>query len=97
MSRLESSSIARRVGLVSLLGALLFASGCAETFGEHINDHRNCIGQAQIEPRKVDLCIRNTNGHRDRIDVCLRDEMVLDHPIDVLDECVETYAQREKH
>jgi hypothetical protein len=89
---------ARRFQLAILvLSLLVVVAGCAETFGEHIDDHRNCIGEAQIEPAKVDLCIRNTNGHRDRIEVCLRDEMVLDHPIDVLDECVETYAQREKH
>jgi hypothetical protein len=97
MKRLESSRIASGVGLVSLLAALLFVAGCAETFGEHISDHRNCIGAAQIEPEKVDLCIRNTNGHRDRIDICLRDEMILEHQIDALHECVENYVQRENH
>ena len=97
MNRRGGSRIARDVGLVSILAGMLFANGCAETFGEHINDHRNCIGAAQIDPEKVDLCIRNTNGHRDRIDICLRDEMILDHPIDILDECVENYVQRENH
>jgi hypothetical protein len=75
-------------GLAAL--ALLVAS-CAETFGDKLREHRNCVGEAHIEPEKVDTCLRDTNGHRDRIDLCLIDQMAPDSRVQLLNECVEAH------
>ena len=84
--------------MVIMLGtALLSVSGCAVTFGDKLRAHRDCIGEVQIDPAKVDLCLRNTNGHREPLDHCLRDEMVSDRQIDLLAECVEAHTQHSKH
>ncbi len=78
-------------GIVFAAAALITVAGCAETFGDKLHDHRNCIAKANIEPEKVDICLRNTDGHRDRMDLCLDDEMVAQSKIQRLDECVEAY------
>ena len=88
----------KRRGIVIIMVAATWLSvaGCAATFGDKLQAHRDCIGEAQIEPAKVDLCLRNTNGHREHVDTCLRDEMIIDRQITALDECVEERAQRAK-
>jgi hypothetical protein len=77
-----------------VLAAASLIAGCSETFGDKLREHRNCIGEAQIEPAKVDTCLHDTNGRRERIDVCLSSEMVPDRKIEMLNECVEA---REHH
>ncbi|HVN91620.1 MAG TPA: hypothetical protein VMT61_17540 [Candidatus Binataceae bacterium] len=84
-------------GIVLVAAALISIGGCAETFGDKLHDHRNCIAKANIEPDKVDTCLRNTDGHRDRMDLCLNDEMVAESKIQRLDECVESYPGRNDH
>jgi hypothetical protein len=80
-----------------ILGAIAFGallSGCSQTFADQIHEHRGCIGLAQIPPQKVDECIRNTNGRRQSVNVCLVDNMVPDSNIRVLDDCVDTNAAK---
>ncbi len=84
----------RRLGVGVTIVAFVTLAGCAESFGDKLREHRNCIGDARIEPEKVDLCLRNTNGHRDRMNLCLNDEMVAESEIQRLDECVEAYRDR---
>ena len=80
----------RRVTIVAAVAGLAAVlSGCSDSFGDKIRAHRGCIGEAQIAPEKVDTCLRNTNNHRKSINVCLVDEMVPDHKIDVLNDCVD--------
>jgi hypothetical protein len=88
-------AIAGRVALISILGLFatglgLFAVGCSESFGDQVRRNRPCIGQAQIEPPKVDTCLRNTNGRRKQIDLCLVGAMVSDEKIQRLNDCVDT-------
>ena len=78
--------MARAAGVLVGLGAL--ASGCSETFADQIRAHRGCIGEAQIAPQKVDTCLRNTNGRQQNVNICLVDEMVPDHNIQMLNDCV---------
>jgi hypothetical protein len=83
---------ARRSRLAQML--LLVASGalvcgCSQTFADQIREHRGCIGQAQIEPQSVDACLRNTNGRRQNVNICLVDAMVPDQKIRMLNDCVD--------
>ena len=79
-----------RAGIVATIAGLAAVlSGCVESYGDKIREHRGCIGEAQIAPEKVDTCLRNTNNHRKSINVCLVDEMVPDHKIAVLYDCVD--------
>ncbi len=75
---------------VQLAVALLAitAGGCSETFGEQISKHRECIGRAQIQPQKVDTCLRDTDGRRENVDVCLSSAMVPDRKIEILNQCI---------
>ena len=73
--------------MISAFGALV--CGCSETFGDKIQEHRGCIGEAQIAPENVDQCLRNTNGGRQNVNVCLVNEMVPDHKIRLLNDCVD--------
>jgi len=83
----RGSRLARAVGVVAGFGAL--ASGCSETFADQIRAHRGCIGEAQIAPQKVDACLRNTDGRRQNVNICLVDAMVPDYNIRMLNDCVD--------
>src|SRR5690349_6087912 len=83
--KVRSSRPTRVVGLVAF-GALL--CGCSQTFGEQIREHRGCIGDAQIAPKEVDVCLRNTDGRRQNINICLVNDMVPDSNIRSLNDCV---------
>jgi len=80
------SRLARVLGLVAS-GALVW--GCSQTFADQIREHRGCIGEAQIDPQRVDACLRNTNGGRQNVNICLVDEMVPDRKIRMLNDCVD--------
>jgi hypothetical protein len=82
----RGSRLARALGVVGF-GALVW--GCSETFADQIRAHRGCIGEAQIAPQRVDVCLRNTNGRRQNVNVCLVDSMVPDHNIRMLNDCVD--------
>ena len=84
----------RGLAVAGLAALALLVASCAETFGDKLREHRNCIGEAHIEPEKVDTCLRDTSGHRDRIDLCLIDQMVPDSRVQLLNECVDA---REAH
>jgi hypothetical protein len=75
------------LAIAALLGSI--ASGCSETFADKIREHRGCIGAAQIAPDRVDACMRNTNGRRESVNVCLVNEMVPDRKIRILNDCVD--------
>jgi hypothetical protein len=91
-----------RVGRFAPLAAALMitalaasiVSGCSETFGDKLREHRGCIGEAQIAPEKVDICMRNTNGRRQNVNVCLADQMVPDRKIRILNDCVNASEQQ---
>jgi hypothetical protein len=74
-------------GSAMLLIATIVLAGCSENFGDKLGHHRDCIGQAQILPGKIDTCLSNTNGHRNNVDRCLSDQMVPDHKIQALNDC----------
>jgi hypothetical protein len=82
----RGSRLARALGVVGL-GALV--CGCSETFADQIREHRGCIGEAQIAPQRVDACLRNTNGQRPSVNICLVDSMVPDNNIRMLNDCVD--------
>jgi hypothetical protein len=85
------SSLLPRVLQVVACGALI--CGCSQTFADRIREHRGCIGEAQIEPQRVDACLRNTNGSRQNVNICLVDAMVPDHKIRVLNDCIDADEQ----
>ena len=68
-------------------------SGCSETFGDKLQAHPACIGEARIDPEKVDVCMRNTNGRRRNVNVCLVNQMVPDGKIRILNQCVDASEQ----
>ncbi|HZP44786.1 MAG TPA: hypothetical protein VFB15_03965 [Candidatus Binataceae bacterium] len=80
-------SLRTAVLIVLTLGSLY---GCSDTFGDKLSEHRYCVGVAQIQPQKVDDCLRDTNGHREQIDSCLSGAMVPDRKIAMLNDCVES-------
>ena len=82
----RGSRLARALGVVGF-GALV--CGCSETFADQIREHRGCIGEAQISPQTIDACLRNTNGRRQNVTICLVDDMVPDHKIRMLNGCVD--------
>jgi hypothetical protein len=53
---------------------------------DKIREHRGCISVAQIAPARVDACMRNTNGRRERMNVCLVNDMVPDRKIRILND-----------
>jgi hypothetical protein len=57
--RVRGARLARVLGIVAF-GPL--ACGCSQTFADQIRQHRGCIGEAQIAPQKVDVCLRNTTA-----------------------------------
>jgi hypothetical protein len=82
----QGSRLARALELIAF-GTMLF--GCSQTFGDQIRVHRGCIGEAQIAPETVDACLRNTNGGRQNVDICLVNEMVPDRNVRMLNDCVD--------
>ena len=86
--------MARALGVVGL-GALV--CGCSETFADQIREHRGCIGEAQIAPQRVDACLRNTNGQRQSVNICLVDNMVPDNNIRMLNDCVDASEHYRNH
>jgi hypothetical protein len=76
-----------RVLALFVSGALVW--GCSPTFADQIREHRGCIGEAQIDPPRVDTCLRNTNGGRQNVNISLVDEMVPDRRIRMLNDCVD--------
>jgi hypothetical protein len=70
--------------MIAALGAVMCA--CSETFADQIREHRGCISVAQIAPARVDACMRNTNGRRERVNVCLVNDMVPDRKIRILND-----------
>jgi hypothetical protein len=76
----------RVLGVVAF-GALL--CGCSQTFADQIREHRGCIGEALIAPQRVDACLRNTDGRRQNVNICLVDDMVPDSNIRMLSDCVD--------
>jgi hypothetical protein len=83
---------ARGARLARVLGVVAFsavACGCSQKFADQIRQHRGCIGEAQIAPQKVDACLRNTDGRRQNVNICLVDAMVPDHNIRMLNDCVD--------
>ena len=48
-----------------------------------------CIGEARIPPQRVDACLRNTDGRRHNVNICLVDDMVPDRNIRMLNDCVD--------
>jgi hypothetical protein len=83
------NNLRRAAKVAAVAGLAVVLNGCVESYGDKIREHRGCIGEAQTVPEKVDTCLRNTNNHRKSINVCLVDEMVPDHKIDVLFDCVD--------
>jgi len=73
--------------MIAAFGSLV--CGCSETFADKIREHRGCIGEAQIAPERVDACMRNTDGRRQNVNVCLVNDMVPDRKIRILDDCVD--------
>ena len=80
---------ARVLGVVAF-GTLL--CGCSQTFADEIRENRGCIGEAQIAPERVDGCLRNTDGQRQNVNICLVDNMVPDSKIRMLNDCVDAGA-----
>ena len=83
----ERGSRLAKVLVLAALGTVV--CGCSETFADKIREHRGCIGAAQIAPDKVDACMRNTNGRRESVNVCLVNYMVPDRKIRILNDCVD--------
>ena len=76
-----------------MLGVVAFGTllcGCSQTFADQIREHRGCIGEAQILPQRVDACLRNTDGRRQNVNICLVDDMVPDSNIRTLNDCVDS-------
>jgi len=90
----QGSQLARALAVVRF-GALV--CGCSETFADQVREHRGCIGEAQITPQKVDACLRNTNGRRQNVNICLVDDMVPDHNIRMLNDCVDAGEHSGNH
>jgi hypothetical protein len=90
---------ARGSRLARVLGVLAFGAvvcGCSRTFADQIRGHRGCIGEAQIAPHKVDACLRNTDGRRQNMNICLVDDMVPDRNIRLLNDCVNAAESSER-
>jgi hypothetical protein len=83
--------VARALGVI---GFGTVVCGCSEIFADQIREHRGCIGEAQIAPQKVDTCLRNTDGRRQNVNICLVDNMVPDHNILMLNDCVDAQHSR---
>jgi hypothetical protein len=82
----RGSQLARVLVIVAFGGLIC---GCSQTFADQIRQHRGCIGEAQIAPQRVDVCLRNTNGRRENINICLVDAMVPDSNIRTLNDCID--------
>ena len=74
----------------ALLALAVVFCGCSQTFADQIRSHRGCIGEAQIAPERVDACLRNTDGQRPHVNICLVDKMVPDSNIRMLNDCIDT-------
>ena len=90
----QGSQLARALAVVGF-GALV--CGCSETFADQIRADRGCIGEAQIAPQRVDVCLRNTNGRRQNVNICLVDSMVPDHNIRMLNDGVDAGEHSANH